>query len=337
MSFPRRILCLTSVLIAGLPMTSCASPPSPNTTAQTPASPSVHAPAGHWGYEGTEGPEHWGDLSPEYELCGIGQQQTPIDLSGATPQDAPDVTFNYRSIPLTVVNNGHTIQVPSEGGGDIAVGDESWALTQFHFHTPSEHTVEGAAMAGELHLVHQDPAGRIAVVGVLIKQGAENAALSTIVDDLPGNADQTAQPSGVTIDPLTLLPEERLAFHYTGSLTTPPCSEGVRWFVMTTPIEMSDAQLAALEDVMGHNSRPVQPRNDRELLEDTVAADCTIGPGSRRLYVRERVAVPWPVNFARHSPWPMAASRTSSMRMAGCTSTTTPAADRLRPRHPRGT
>lgn len=224
----------------------------------------------HWGYEGDTGPEHWGDLSPEFTLCGVGTEQTPIDLTGADQQDLTDVVFEYQAAPLQVLNNGHTIQMPSDGASSISVDGTSFELAQFHLHTPSEHTVDGEYFAGELHLVHQDADGGLAVVAVLLEEGAENEAIAPILANLPTEVDQEVEAVGVTLDPLDLLPENRLTFQYTGSLTTPPCSEDVNWFVLTTPVEMSETQIDAFEDVMGHNNRPLQPLNDRDLLEDTV-------------------------------------------------------------------
>ncbi|HZK05301.1 MAG TPA: carbonic anhydrase family protein [Actinomycetaceae bacterium] len=224
----------------------------------------------HWGYEGDTGPDHWGELSPDFALCSAGTEQAPIDLTGADQQDLADVLFDYRSAPLQVLNNGHTIQVPSDGTSSITVDGTMFELAQFHFHTPSEHTVDGEYFAGELHLVHQDASGSLAVVAVLLEEGAENEAVAPIISHLPAATEQEVEADGVTLDPLDLLPGNRLTFQYTGSLTTPPCSEDVNWFVLTTPVEMSEAQLGELEQVMGHNNRPLQPLNDRDLLEDTV-------------------------------------------------------------------
>lgn len=225
----------------------------------------------HWAYEGGAGPEHWGELSPDFALCSTGQEQAPINLGDAERESAPDVTFNYQAAPLQVLNNGHTIQVVSDGSSSITVDAVPYSLAQFHFHTPSEHTLKDDAYAAELHLVHQAASSKLAVVGVLISEGDENPAFAPIVDNLPVDAGQQNNPEGITVDPLSMLPESHLAFEYSGSLTTPPCSEDVSWFVMTTVIEMSAAQLDALEAVMGNNSRPVQPLNDRDLLEDTTS------------------------------------------------------------------
>lgn len=221
-----------------------------------------------WAYDGEAGPEHWGELSPEFALCSTGQEQTPIDLANAERENAPDVTFNYQAAPLEVLNNGHTIQVASDNSSSITIDDSDYSLAQFHFHTPSEHTVDGDPYAAELHLVHQDEDNQLAVVGVLINEGAENPAFAPIIANLPAEVDQQNNPEGVTFNPLVVLPESHLAFQYSGSLTTPPCSEGVDWYVMTTPVEMSAAQLEALQTVMGDNSRPVQPLNGRDVRED---------------------------------------------------------------------
>lgn len=280
---PSRLLLPASLLAATLLAGCAGSPqgttdeaaPAGETTASAPspaeegAAEEAAAPA--WGYEGDTGPEHWGDLAPEYELCSTGTAQTPIDLAAAQETDLPDPEFAYQEAPLEVLNNGHTIQVPSDGASTMTIGDTTYELAQFHFHTPSEHTVDGEPLAGELHLVHQDAEEKLAVVGVLLAEGEENPAIDPIVSHLPAEADSEEAPDEVSLNPATLLPESRETFQYDGSLTTPPCSEGVSWFVMTDPIEVSPAQLDALAEVMGENNRPVQPLNERDLREDTTS------------------------------------------------------------------
>lgn len=262
----RRLVLLTLTLIVIPLLTACAAD-QPQATEATEAPHAAEAP--HWGYEGEAGPEHWGELSADYALCATGQQQTPIDLANAAQENAPDVAFDYQAAPLHVLNNGHTIQVVSDGSSSITVGETAYSLAQYHFHTPSEHTLNGESFAAELHLVHRDTQDRLAVVGVMIREGAENAAFAPILANLPSEANQEIAPEGITLDAITLVPQSHLAFEYTGSLTTPPCSEGVSWFVLAEPIEMSAEQIAALQDLIGNNNRPIQPLNGRELLEDT--------------------------------------------------------------------
>jgi carbonic anhydrase len=225
----------------------------------------------HWSYEGEEGPEHWGELSPDYELCANGSQQSPIDIANPTAADLANVVFDYEPTPLEIVNNGHTIQVSYALGSSIQLDATSYELLQFHFHAPSEHLVSGAAADAELHLVHRSATGALAVVGVLMAQtadGADNSALATVWSNLP-QAPGPARQVDAQVDAEMLLPENRLTFRYQGSLTTPPCSEGVSWLMMTEPIGISAAQLEALGAIMEGNNRPIQPLNDRPLVEDT--------------------------------------------------------------------
>lgn len=239
--------------------------------AAAPSSPSSPAQATtggvRWGYTGAGGPEHWGDLKPEYATCSTGRHQTPVDLASSVAKDsslkAP--AFGYGPIPLVVINNGHTVEVENTAKASIVVGGEAWELLQFHLHVPSEHTVDGKAFDAELHLVHKNRAGQLAVVGVLITKGRENPVLKAVIDDAPADPTDDARPvPGAMIDLPSLLPAASSYFTYDGSLTTPPCSEGVRWFVSQTPIELSEAQIARLYVLFhGHNSRPVQPLGDR--------------------------------------------------------------------------
>lgn len=226
----------------------------------------------HWGYEGSTGPTAWASLDPANAACGTGRAQSPIDLTGETARDLPDLAPAYVSFPLTVWNNGHTVQVPAAAGSRLVVGDRTSALVQLHLHTPSEHLVDGAPAQGELHLVHKDAEGRLSVVGVLLTEGsADNAAFAPLVDNLPSDEGEPAPVSGATLDPSALLPASLGYRTYAGSLTTPPCTEGVTWYVLDTPVQLSEEQLEQLREVMGANARPVQPIHDRALVEDSSA------------------------------------------------------------------
>ena len=222
-----------------------------------------------WGYGAENGPAVWGRLSEDYRLCDEGRRQSPIDLADASPKRSPKVIFNYRSSPLTVVNNGHTVQVNYAEGSSIGIEGTSYQLLQFHFHSPSEHTLSGESLEMEMHLVHQNAdSGELAVVGALVRRGSENAALAPVWENIPAAAGEPRRVDGVSINAEDLLPSERLFYRYDGSLTTPPCSEGVKWFVLTTPIEMSAAQIETFRSVINGNNRPVQPLNERELCVD---------------------------------------------------------------------
>jgi carbonic anhydrase len=164
--------------------------------------------------------------------------------------------------------NGHTIQVNYDEGSSITYNETTYQLVQFHFHHPSEHTVNGEPAAMEIHFVHKDAAGNLAVVGVLLVEGeADNQAYASVFTHLPAEESEP-QTSDIKVNAADMLPESRTFYTYTGSLTTPPCTQGVRWLLLTEPIELSAAQLAAFNAIFEHNARPVQPLNDRDLLQD---------------------------------------------------------------------
>ena len=223
-----------------------------------------------WGYDAENGPGVWSCLSPEFVLCSEGTHQSPIDLANPTASTLPPIAFNYGTTALNVRNNGHTIEVASSSENWIEVDSARYELLQFHFHAPGEHTVAGKSFDMEMHLVHQDENGTLAVIGVLIEQGAENAAFAPLWAHLPGAPGPAQHHENVAINAEDLLPGARHAYRYDGSLTTPPCSEGVKWFVLTTPVELSAAQIAAFTAIFHGNNRPVQPLGERELLVDGV-------------------------------------------------------------------
>ena len=221
-----------------------------------------------WGYEAENGPELWEKLSPEYGLCGVGIHQSPIDIVNPTPTKLPVITFNYQSTALNIRNTGNTIEVVYPEGSWIEIDGTKYHLLQFHFHAPSEHTVSGNPYDMEMHLVHKSEDGTLAVIGVLIESGSINTAFVPLWHYLPSTAGESEQIQDITLNVLNLLPNPKHTYRYTGSLTTPPCSEGVKWFVLTTPVKMSQSQIAAFKAILNGNNRPVQPLNDRELLVD---------------------------------------------------------------------
>jgi carbonic anhydrase len=225
------------------------------------------APA-HWTYEGEEGPEFWGELDANYAACSSGHAQSPIDLIGVQGVDLTAIVFNYNPSALNIFNNGHTIQVNYDAGSSITYNETEYSLIQFHFHHPSEHTVNGESFPMELHLVHADAKGNLAVVGILLRQGeADNAGLADVFANLPPEKSDP-QPTELSVNAGDLLPQSRLYDTYTGSLTTPPCTQGVRWLVLTEPVEVSEAQLESFAAIFEMNARPVQPLNNRDLLAD---------------------------------------------------------------------
>jgi carbonic anhydrase len=232
----------------------------------------------HWAYEdhGDEvGPAKWGTL-PGNAACASGKQQTPINLAAgaAKPQDLPNLVFAYKPSSLSMTNNGHTVQMTYAAGSTLGRTGSTgtWTLAQFHFHAPSEHTVDGVSYPMEAHLVHVDNAGKPAVVvGVFIKAGRENAGLARAFQALPAKSGDKGAPAGTTIDAGALLPADKTFFTYAGSLTTPPCTEGIRWYVLETPIEMSPAQIGAFTSLehLGHTNRPIQSLGGRVVLVDS--------------------------------------------------------------------
>ena len=218
----------------------------------------------HWGYEGAGSADHWGDLKEEFVLCKTSKAQSPIDIKTVTlvDEELPAINVSYSATPLTVVNSGRSIKVNYAAGSSITVGGKSYDLLQFHFHNPSEHTIDGKAFEMAAHLVHKAADGQLGVIGVLFEAGAENAMIGQIFDNLPAKGEEKSVASG-SINVADILPPDLAYYHYSGSLTTPPCSEGVHWMVLTTPVQASVDQIAKLANVVKGNIRPVQSVNDR--------------------------------------------------------------------------
>jgi len=222
----------------------------------------------HWTYEGEEGPKHWGELDESFAVCGTGKSQSPIDVTTSDEQDLANISFHYQPSEVNILNNGHTVQVNYDAGSYMELDGVRYDVVQFHYHAPSEHALNGKLFAAELHVVHKSADGTLAVVGIFFEEGAQNDALQAFVDNLPAEKSDV-KDAGVKINAAELLPTVQTTYRYSGSLTTPPCSEGVRWNLMTTPVEISSEQLSALETLFEEgNNRPVQPLNDRPLVED---------------------------------------------------------------------
>jgi carbonic anhydrase len=222
----------------------------------------------HWEYEGHHGPGHWGEMSKDFETCGLGKHQSPIDIRKAEVKaDLPELAFDYTASPLKIINNGHTVQVNLDSGGGVKIGDHVYKLAQFHFHSPSEEKIKGKPYSMVAHLVHKDSDGKLAVVAVMIKPGKENAALKAVFDNMPVGAGPVHSVEGLAMNVADLVPAKRGYYHFEGSLTTPPCSEGVSWYVLSTPVEASREQIKAFQKLYKHNARPVQPLNDRSVVE----------------------------------------------------------------------
>lgn len=221
----------------------------------------------HWEYSGHAGPEHWGVLSPEFVLCGSGKNQTPINLKNMIEAELAPIEFSYQTAGHEVINNGHTIQVNFEPGSHIAVDGQKFELKQFHFHAPSENHIEGKTFALEGHLVHADKDGNLAVVAVMFEPGAANEVIGHAWKGMPMKAGGR-NALGAKVSAEGLLPAKRDYYRFNGSLTTPPCSEGVRWLVMKDAMTASAEQIDSFSQVMGHpTNRPLQPAFARPVLQ----------------------------------------------------------------------
>jgi carbonic anhydrase len=221
----------------------------------------------HWTYSGPNGPSHWGDLEPDFATCKNGKRESPIDIKNARRDSAlPPIQFDYKPSPLKIINNGHTIRVDYAPGSSITVDGKTFPLTQFHFHRPSEEEIAGRKSDMVIHLVHERSDGT-AVVAVLVKSGAENPAIQKLWANLPKTEGKEEEVANLAINAADLLPTDRNYYTFDGSLTTPPCSEGVEWFVLKTPIEISIGQIATFAKFYPMNARPIQPMNGREVRE----------------------------------------------------------------------
>jgi carbonic anhydrase len=223
--------------------------------------------AAHWSYSGANGPAHWGAEDPAYATCSSGTRQSPIDIETANTASLPPIEFSYKAFPLTVTDTHHTFQVNvPAGSGGISVGGDHYELVQFHFHRPSEELIHGKHYAMVAHLVHKNDKGELAVVAVLIHEGAANAFLKPIFDNFPVEGAES-RVVGTDVDLMQLLPAKRGYYTFEGSLTTPPCSEHVRWFVLKHAVQASAAQVGQFAARYPHNARPTQPLNARNIEE----------------------------------------------------------------------
>lgn len=220
-----------------------------------------------WDYDGAKGPQKWGSLKSDYATCKLGHQQSPIDIRATTKGALAPIEFDYKAAPLKLIDNGHTIQVNQAAGSGITVAGSRYELLQFHFHTPSEERINGKSYPLVAHLVHKNAEGKLAVVAVLFKEGKENPTLATIWRSLPAEKGHEVSVDTSTIDLASALPANRGYYNFAGSLTTPPCSEEVNWFVLKAPVDMSAAQLKQFHTLYQHNARPVQALNGRIVTE----------------------------------------------------------------------
>jgi carbonic anhydrase len=225
-----------------------------------------------WTYEGTTGAEHWSALDPDYAPCNTGKEQSPIDIQSTVKADLPALRFEYKSSPLKyLINNGKTIRVnyhdASGTGNFLIVGDMRYQLTQFHFHRPSEEYIHGKPYDMVIHLMHQAADGKVAGVAVLLQPGSANFTIQQIWQHMPTTEGKEQEIPGVEINPAGLLPRNLAYYSYMGSLTAPPCTEGVTWFVLKAPLDISREEIDAFAKLYPHDVRPLQPLNGRIVKE----------------------------------------------------------------------
>lgn len=230
-----------------------------------------HTHAAEWGYEGKQGPEYWGTLSPHYHLAKDGKQQSPIDIQSkkAISESLPPLKFDYQKERISAINNGHSIQHDEQPGSFLHVGDHVYSLEQFHVHVPSEHTIDGKHADAEIHFVHKSPAGKVAVLAVLVQADSQNPVNAPINTIIPQHAGESVAVDQVTRDPMELIPKDHSYWQYRGSFTTPPCTEGVDWIVMKNSISTTPEILEKFRKIIGGNNRPVQGLYGRKIMVST--------------------------------------------------------------------
>jgi len=225
-----------------------------------------HAHAVHWGYEGEGAPEHWAQIDTKNFMCKEGRNQSPINLTGFIKSNLPAIKFNYHLISTEILDNGHTEQVNVKEGSNIIVDNIEFELKQFHFHTPSENNINGKSFPLEAHFVHVSKDGSLAVVAVMFEEGKANAALTELWEQMPEKVGEHHTIDAKHLD--ALLPKDRDYYRFNGSLTTPPCTEGVRWLVMKKSVTISKAQVDKFAKIMHlHNNRPIQATNARLIIK----------------------------------------------------------------------
>jgi carbonic anhydrase len=219
-----------------------------------------------WSYDGVKGPSHWGALDPDYAACNAGKEQSPIDIRHAIRANLPALRFDYKSGPVRIINNGYTavrVNYPAGNGNFLIVGETRYELTQFHFHRPSEETIYGKPYDMVLHLMHKAGDGKVAGVAVFLEAGRANSTVQQLWEHMPQTESKEAEIPGLAVNPATLLPADMAYYTYSGSQTAPPCTEGVTWFVLKTPVQISPEEISRFAMLYPHDVRPPQPLNGR--------------------------------------------------------------------------
>ncbi|RWR01575.1 carbonic anhydrase [[Pantoea] beijingensis] len=252
----KKLICTLTLFLAGTPALQA-----------SPSTPSLSPAATVWSYEGKGSPEHWSELSDEFQTCKKGHFQSPIDINHVIKGNLPPLDMVFHTQSESIVNNGHTIQVMVKDGEDFLLDGQQFTLQQFHFHTPSENLINGKSFPLEAHFVHSNPQGEVAVVAVMFEEGEVNPQLETILQKLP-KAQNKVEPLEAVIDLGAFFPQDKHYYRFSGSLTTPPCTEGLRWLVIKQPETISKAQITAFQQALKHaNNRPLQPLHGRMIVE----------------------------------------------------------------------
>jgi carbonic anhydrase len=263
----RSRLIVSALALGALTLAGCA--PAPAGPAPTPDRAPAAQPA-HWSYDGESGPGHWAELDADFGTCAAGTDQSPIDLPAAVPAPSTSIRLSTADAEGDVFDSGHAVEIESDGKGDtLTYAGTEFDLQQAHAHVPSEHTVNGEPAAAELHLVHADAAGNLLVLGILVTEGEASVALTPFVDAAAHPRDL----EDVSVDVAGLLPQDLVHYEYSGSLTTPPCTENVQWVVLGTPISMSAEQIDVLQAVHSHNARPTQVLGERVVIGGTAEVE----------------------------------------------------------------
>jgi carbonic anhydrase len=221
----------------------------------------------HWAYEGQASPEHWGELSEQFQTCKNGQFQSPVDIKNLVDAKLPPLEINFHTDTESIVNNGHTIQITVKDSDDFILDHENFKLMQFHFHTPSENHIKGKAFPLEAHFVHANDQGELAVIAVMFELGEKNPALDPLLAAVPPKINDTEELKQ-SVNLAALLPSDKHYYRFSGSLTTPPCTEGIRWLVMKDRVTLSEEQLTQFQQQLKQsNNRPLQPLHGRLVVE----------------------------------------------------------------------
>ena len=222
----------------------------------------------HWGYQGDVGPSHWSAINEKFSMCGKGKMQTPINIIATEDKDLTPLALSYTTASNNVVNNGHTVQVNIKSGSTLSIDNSIYELKQFHFHTPSENNINGTSYPLEAHFVHATKEGNLAVVAVMFKEGKSNPIIEKIWNKFPLEENKAVSIELSSADIQAIMPSDKDYYKFMGSLTTPPCSENVKWNVYKTEMNISKNQVQKFYDIFGHaNNRPLQDTNKRTIVE----------------------------------------------------------------------